>query len=139
MNFAVQTATEFDDDPELLFVPGTSHEGFELIEVLVDSALSLVKAVALQAQDGSGGFVGREEILDECDAKRGPIRIVIASIGLGVLDEVACKIAGASAFHVGQDPEDLGLVVRKVAPAQAHVQRAGLEEVASLGSVAVEV
>jgi hypothetical protein len=38
---------EFDDDPELLFVPGTSHEGLELIEVLVNGALSLVEAVAL--------------------------------------------------------------------------------------------
>jgi hypothetical protein len=54
--------------------------------------------------------------------KCGLICIVIASIGLGVLDEVACEIAGVSAFHVEQDPEDLGLVVCKVATAQAHVQ-----------------
>jgi hypothetical protein len=47
MNFAVKAATEFDDDPELLFVPGTSHKGLELIEVLVDGALSLVEAIAL--------------------------------------------------------------------------------------------
>jgi len=107
----VNTVAELQDNCEGVWVPWEVDKVLKLINIGVDCLLALEITVRLKVHKGMGGLIFWAEGLNENFMEGIPWCIAWGIILCLILDGAISEGCSTVAFHVGQDPMNLGLVI----------------------------